>query len=246
MIAVPFWLGMPRLELLGQMPAADEVLMPALPDAAPQQRLAVLYRHLAERVATSARMPMVLAGDCLAALGVAAGLQRRGVDPVLVWLDAHGDFHTWETSRSGFLGGMPLAMMVGRGEQSIVEALGLLPLQEERVVLVDGREHDRGEDLALAGSRLAHLPVTDWRTRDLPSGPLYVHVDVDVVDPAEMPALEYPAPGGPMLQEVRAELGGLVATGRVAAISVACTWKPADPAAEQAAAATGVLLQAMG
>ncbi len=59
------------------------------------------------------------AGDCVASLGVAAGLQRAGIEPSVAWLDAHGDFNTWETTPSGFMGGMPLAVLAGLGDQSI-------------------------------------------------------------------------------------------------------------------------------
>ena len=73
-----------------------------------------------------------------------------------------------------------------------------------------------------------------------PPGPLHVHVDLDVVDPLEMPAHNYPAPGGPSLREVRAALEHLAATGRVAAVSFS-TWNPALPGADRAAAAAATL-----
>jgi arginase len=60
-----------------------------------------------------------IAGDCVATMGVLAGLHDAGITPTLIWFDAHGDFNTWETTPSGFLGGMPLAMIVGRGEQTM-------------------------------------------------------------------------------------------------------------------------------
>src|SRR2546430_13730121 len=54
--------------------------------------------------------------------------------------DAHGDFNTWETTRSGFLGGMPLAMLAGLGEQTIVEALGVRPVAASRILLAGARD----------------------------------------------------------------------------------------------------------
>lgn len=62
------------------------------------------------------------------------GLQRAGIDPNLIWFDAHGDFNTWETTSSGFPGGMPLAMIVGKGEQTMPEAVGLRDLPEGQVI----------------------------------------------------------------------------------------------------------------
>jgi arginase len=233
-ISVPFFIG----DRIGDLPVqgSHEILEPDLPDDTPQQRMVVLNSQLADRVAAADRV-VVFAGDCLAPIGVLAGLQRRSIEATLIWFDAHGDFHTWDTTHSGFLGGMPLAMIVGRGEQTIVEGAGLTPLAENRVLLVDGRDLDPGEDEAVAASHLTVTSVTDLAHTLPPEGPLYVHVDVDVVDPADMPAVNYPAPAGPSLTEVRAALLHLAVTGRVVAFSVSA-WNPDLPGADQAAQAT--------
>jgi arginase len=243
MITVPYFMGTPMPGLV--TPGASDELSPPLPDGSPQERMAALYRALAERVAADPA-PFVYAGDCVAAIGVLAGLQRAGVDPTLVWFDAHGDFNTWQTTRSGFLGGMPLAMLVGRGEQTIVDGAGLAPLDERRVVLVGARDLDPGEDAAIAESSMTVVPVVpDLLRWDPPPGALHVHVDLDVVDPDEMAAQNYPAPGGPSLAEVRTVLARLAATGRVAAVSFS-TWNPALPGADRAAAAAAELAAAFG
>jgi hypothetical protein len=160
--------------------AGGEVVAPELPDAGTQSRLAALYKALAARVEASER-PRVQAGDCVAALGVAAGLQRRGVDFHLVWLDAHGDFNTWETTPSGFLGGMPLAMLAGLGEQTIVQVLGAQPLAVSRILLVGARDVDPGERDNLDAAGVARVTVEDLPAQAPPPGPLYVHLDIDVV-----------------------------------------------------------------
>lgn len=236
-IAVPYFMGSAMPGLVTPQPCLE--LSPALPDGSPQQRMAVLYRHLADRVAAETS-PVVYAGDCISAIGVLAGLQRAGIDPTLIWFDAHADFHTWQTTGSGFLGGMPLAMIVGRGEQTIVDGAGLVPLDERRVVLVGARDLDPGEDEAVAGSAMTVLSVAEAVRWDPPPGALHVHVDLDVVDPREMPAHNYPAPGGPSLRDVQAALAHLATTGRVAAVSFS-TWNPALPGADRAAAATAQL-----
>ncbi len=232
-IAVPFFIGERMAGLATPQPRVE--LSPPLPEGSPQQRMAVLYRHLAERVAVETD-PVVFAGDCISAIGVLAGLQRAGVAPTLIWFDAHGDFHTWQTTRSGFLGGMPLAMIAGKGEQTVVEGAGLTPLGEHRVVLVGARDLDPGEDEAVAASAMTVLSVAEVITWQPPARPLHVHVDLDVVDPRDMPAHNYPVPGGPSLEDVRAALVHLAATGRVAAVSFS-TWNPALPGADRAAAA---------
>jgi arginase len=232
-VAVPYFMGdpMPGFEV----PEPHETLVIDLPEANPQERMGVLYRHLADRVAV-AENPVVYAGDCVSTIGVLAGLARKGIHPTLLFFDAHGDFNTWETTPSGFLGGMPLAMLTGRGEQTIVDGAGLTPLPDGRVVLVDGRDLDPGEDQAVADSGIGFLSVAEVAHSIPPSGPLYVHIDGDVVDPSDMPAMNYPAADGPSLEEVRTAMIHLAATGRVVAFSVS-SWNPELPGADVAAAA---------
>lgn len=96
-IVTPFFLDeqSPELESLAQ--PDGHVNKPALPDGDTQRRLSALHRPIADFVAnTLARgeRPVSIAGDCCAAIPVLAGLQRAGLNPVLIWLDAHGDFNT--------------------------------------------------------------------------------------------------------------------------------------------------------
>jgi arginase len=238
MIFVPHFMGersRDRARLLG-----GEVVAPELPAGSAQRRLAVLYDVLAGRVAASAR-PRVQAGDCVATLGMVAGLQRRGVDCNLVWLDAHGDFNTWETTPSGFLGGMPLAMLNGLGEQTIVEALGIRPLPSGRILLVGARDLDPGERDNLSRAGVPQAAIADLPAMTPPDGPLYVHLDLDVVSTEEMPAVNYPAAGGPGAAQVRLALDHLFATGRVAALSVTC-WDPALDGAGRSRATAELLV----
>ena len=181
----------------------DKALKPGIsvPGGPVQKRLVRLYQQLAGFVYQAAArgdMPVSLAGDCCTSIAVLAGLQRAGISPTLVWLDAHGDFNTWETTPSGFLGGMPLAMLAGRGEQTILEGLGMQPLPENQIILSDARDLDPGERKAIAQSDLIYINNFEELLEILlPPGPLYLHFDTDVIDPAEVPAMNYPAPGGP-------------------------------------------------
>jgi len=157
---------------------------------------------------------------------VLAGLQRAGLDPTFFWLDAHGDFNTWDTSPSGFLGGMPLAMLTGRGEQTLMQSLGLQPLADTKVILSDARDLDPGERESLQASAVNHVRHFDellsWQ---LPEGPLYLHLDVDVIDPQAAPAMDFPVSGGPTMELVGAFLERLARTGRLAALSISA-WNP--------------------
>jgi arginase len=229
-ILTPFFLD-ERLDGLLDLMGADWALNQPdeLPGEKPQQRMARLYERLAEQVAgtlAAGRQPVSIAGDCCTTLGVLAGLQRAEMQPSLIWFDAHGDFNTWMTSPSGFLGGMPLAMLVGRGEQTIVKALGLRPLPEERVTLTDGRDLDPQEALALEGSQVHHLrKVEALLDERLPDGDLYVHFDTDVLDPSAAGAMNYLSPGGASAAQLGAVFEKLADSGRVAAVSMS-SWNP--------------------
>jgi arginase len=198
-----------------------------------------LFRRLADRVSDGASL--VYAGDCMAPLGALAGLRRRGVTPFVVWLDAHGDFNTPETTPSGYVGGMPLAMLTGRGDQTIVRALGLETLDTARVVLSDARDLDPEEGVALraSGVRLCSdaeiAELAAWVPKE---APVYLHLDVDVVTPADMPALRFPAPGGPSLERVEQALETLARERSIVCTTVACTWDPSKPDASRTEKAT--------
>ncbi len=207
----------------------DTAVIAARPDDSgePWARLARLYEPVAVAVAGDTGLPVVLSGDCITPLAVLAGLQRRGSDASLVWFDAHGDFHTEATTQSGYLGGMPLAKAVGRGDMTLPEALGLTALDESRAVLVDGRDLDPPEVDALAASGVRRVAVCDAHAA-VPEGPIHLHIDLDVVDPALLPGLRYPATGGVDLGALGRAVERVAGRGTLAAVSVAATWRPEE------------------
>jgi len=242
LLRVPYHLD-DRLDPFDPGVPADAEITADLPPGDPWARMAVLY----ERVAGAVRSgPAVVAsGDCTTALGVLAGLQRAGRDPSIVWLDGHADFHTVDTTTSGYLGGFPLALAVGRGDLALPAALGLRPVPEHRAVLVDARDTDPGEHALLADSAVVRVQLADL-TAAVPDGDLYVHVDVDVCTPAEVPDLLYPAAGGVRVDELLTAVRALVATGRVGAIGLAATWQHRTPARPEHVALVRGLLAAAG
>jgi arginase len=199
-------------------------------------RLTALYAKVSAHVAQAAGQgirPVVVSGDCTSALGTMAGLQHAGVDAGIVWIDAHGDLQTLETTTSGYLGGLPLRLLVGYRPQLIAAGLGLRPVAEQRVTLAGARDLDPAELVYLAGASIRRADVAHLDAAALPDGPMYVHVDLDVIDPAHLPGLRYPAPGGPGPAQVADALRLLTATGQVAAVGIACTWHPGHRAASQ-------------
>ena len=212
--------------------AADTVISADMPSGDVWDRLAALYARLADAVAETAgtgARPVVVSGDCTTALGTMAGLQRAGIDAGIAWLDAHGDLQTLETTTSGYLGGLPLRLLAGYRPELIGGRLGLHAVPERRITLAGARDLDPPEVAYLANAQIRQ--VEELSTADLPGGPLYLHVDLDVIDPAELPGLRYPAPGGPGPAPVAGALRAALGTGRVAAVGLACTWYPGHSAA---------------
>jgi arginase len=122
----------------------------------------------------------------------------------LLWLDAHGDFHTYETTVSGHLGGMPLAMISGRGEQEILARVGLTPISDDHICHVGARDCEAEENAALCNSGIVMsgslFEAAAWIP---PASTIWIHFDTDYVNPLDAPAMRYPAPGGPRAEQVR-------------------------------------------
>jgi arginase len=222
--------------LVDALPAgwADTTVTVGLPDAeAGWPRLAPLYQAVAravfDEVNAGATSTTVVSGCCGVSLGVLAGLQRAGVDASVVWFDAHGDVQTMETTATGYLGGMPLRVMAGYRPELVADGVGLRAVLEERITLVDARDLDPPETDYLETAAIRRSTVEDLGPDVLPSGPLLLHIDLDVVTPTDLPGLRFPVPGGPSAPAVVAAVHRILATGQVAALDLACTWDPSTP-----------------
>lgn len=254
-LLVPFHLDEPLEEFsVAGLESPDRTVVVPLPESGPWQRMAALYQEVAGAVAAAGDLPIVVSGDCTASLGVLAGLAREGLDPAIVWFDAHGDFNTDETTPSGYLGGMPLAIAVGRGDLTVPRALGLRAIDERRAILVDARDLDPLEREALDRSQVRRLPVSalDPAAQQgaealvLPPGAIYLHLDLDVLDPPELPGLRFPVAGGVRRDELARAVAAVFASGRVAAVGLACTWWPDQVDAARAGAIVQQLLAFSG
>jgi arginase len=225
----PFFIDSPTPGLKKIAGPDWKILEAALPEGSKQERLATFYPDLANWVSETARAgkrPVSIAGDCVTSIAVLAGLQDAGFDPLLIWFDAHGDFNTWETSPSGFLGGMPLAMLSGRGEQTICNAVGLTHLPENQIVLTDARDLDPGEREAVASSEIIHLSSAGSLAAFTPKNrSVWVHFDCDILRPEDAPAMNYLAPGGPSTSEMERVFKHLARTEKVVAVSLS-SWNP--------------------
>lgn len=135
-------------------------------------------------------------GHCAIALATVPKL-TAGTDARLLWLDAHGDFNTPDTTESGFLGGMVLSALVDRWRAPVGVELGTFP--EDRVVLAGVNALDPLEADLLARSAVTVLAADELDGRALTSAleeaPIFVHLDLDVVDSEILPPEYATGPG---------------------------------------------------
>jgi arginase len=174
-------------------------------------------RQLAEKVCSVAgggAFPLVLAGNCISCVGTLAGLGAPA--PAIIWLDAHGDFNTPETTISGFLDGMALSTAVGRCWANLAATvLGFRPVPERQAVLVGARQFDVIERMLLDSSTVQIVDLQRIRNQGLcteldrmsariqtHTERAYLHIDLDVLDPAEARVNQFAAPGGLTLSEL--------------------------------------------
>jgi len=193
---------------------------------------APLYTSVAQ-IVFGTENAVVWAGDCGVTLSVVAGLQRRGIDPAVVWIDAHGDFNTPQTTVTGYLGGMPLAMLTQRGEVDLAMHIGLRAVPDNRVILAGTRNLDPAEQELLEMSDVHRMELADLSPDVLPSGSVYLHVDLDVLDPAELPGMRFATPGGVSLDDLASVIEAVTSSTRVVAVSFTFTLDPEKQAAER-------------
>jgi arginase len=186
------------------------------------KRLGMALGHFADLVSQNERegyFTVGLLATCPSMPGLVAGLQRSGTtgEPLrigMLWLDAHPDFNTPETTRSGSLGGMPVAVATGRALQRMRLDAKLEPPLPDRYVVMGGvRLTDPLEQHLLDESRIVQVSVDDLR-RSTPAvfaqldrlsrmtDKLYIHTDMDVLDPREVMAHGNKVPGGPSSEEL--------------------------------------------
>jgi arginase len=203
----------------------------AFGDLAPQDTLPLHLPELlaAGREAVAAGTPVAIVGECTLVPALLAAVRERHPGVALVWIDAHGDLNTPETTPSGFLGGMPFAQLLGWCFDDWRRQAGLEPpLPEQLAVLVGGRDLDPGERANVDRSQLHESDDAAGALAALPAdAPLYVHVDTDVLDPSLTPDAGFPAPGGWSVERLGEELATLAASGRVVAVSICPSAPPA-------------------
>ncbi|MBA2516441.1 MAG: arginase family protein [Solirubrobacterales bacterium] len=173
--------------------------------------------------------PMLLAGDCSICMTTLPGVMRHHPEARILWLDAHGDFNTPETTPSGFLGGMCLAAACGRWETGLLPEETSAAFDPARVTLCGVRDLDPGErvGLELAG---VHAVARPSEVADLVrGGTVYVHLDLDVLDPGIFPA-QFPVAHGLSRAGLRTLLAEVARASTVVGTEITAFEAPEDPA----------------
>jgi arginase len=258
---------MDSLVKIGAIVRVDESKLTAVQDTeyGAWKRLGWALGDFARIVARNERDGFFTVGlyaTCPSMPGMVAGLQHSGADgrPLrigMLWLDAHPDFNTPETTRSGSMGGMPVAVATGRALTNLrLDATLDPPLRDNDVVMGAVRLIDPLEQDLLDHSKIRQLSVNDvrritpavWAQLDRLNSQvdkLYIHVDMDVLDPREVSTHVNAVPGGPSSEELAALFERIFARYPKASAIGFATIPPSDPGGLAIAALNRMILGAL-
>jgi arginase family enzyme len=180
------------------------------------------------------RLPVLCSGHCPPCMTTLPEVVRRHPECHVLWIDAHPDFNSPQTTASQFLGGMCLAAACGVWESGF--GGGVPPSQ---VIVTDGRDIDPGERDLLVDHGVRVLPPAP--ALDAVAGrEVFVHLDLDVLDPEFLPGLEFPVPDGLDLAALESLLAGVAARTRLVGIEITDC-----PSPEPAPALAGVVARGL-
>ena len=218
-----------------------------------------LYHEVATRareLRSQGALPIVVAGNCGVTLGmVAAATSNDARDVGVLWLDAHGDFNTPESTTSGFLDGMSLAVLTGRCWTTLAARIpGFSAVPDRNVVLAGVRDLDAAEELLLEDSEVAIVRGPSIREAGVERalGPaldelrqrvqrIHFHLDADVIDAREARANMFAAEGGLTLGQLFEVARAAASRFEIASIAVTAY----DPAIDTDGAVPGAIAQAI-
>jgi len=223
----PLFLRELRVFQGGDIPVSwEEMLRPDAGIASPVAAITELCVRLADSVQgvlDSGRFPLVVGGDHTCAIGTWSGVHQwlgtRG-SLGLIWIDAHMDSHTLDTTPSGALNGMPLACLLGYGEQALTGLVATEPkLHPEHVCLLGVRSFEEAEAALLKKLGVRVISMEEIRQRGVTAtlaeamgvarngtAGYGVSLDLDVLDPAEEPGVGSPVPDGLSCRELELAL----------------------------------------
>ena len=216
-----------------------------------------LQRQVAEQILTLApsnAFPLVLSGNCNTAVGTLSGL---GVETIgVIWFDAHLDFNTPETTTGGFLDGMGMAIATGRCWRALTAQIpGFVPLADDRVIYIGVRDIGATEQPNLEQSKVTLIEARQihesgmvaaltpaWTQLPIDIQRVYIHLDLDVLDPSIAPANGYAVADGLLVDDVRSAIELIRERYEIAAAGVA-SYDPSLDAQQQLSSAAFELIQ---
>lgn len=257
-----------QLEDLGNVSVAQQESTPSGPENAKYLlHIAKTCSKLAEaveNVLTAGNFPLVLGGDHSVATGTLSGVsdffRKRGEKVGLLWIDAHADMNTPESSPSGNVHGMPLACCVGRGPRELTHIFDYAPKVEGRnVVLIGIRDVDQRERDMVRESGVTAFTMRDIDERGLPNvmeraiaianegtSGFHLSLDMDVVDPDEAPGVGTPVRGGTTYREAHLAMETICDCSRMVSMEVVEVNPVLDEANRTALLGVELVMSAMG
>jgi arginase len=208
-------------------------------------------------IARAGNIPLVLGGDHSMAMGTLAGLARAGKRPGVIWIDAHGDINTPETTPSGNVHGMPFAVALGLAGAPFPASLRGTT-SGDRGVLLGLRDVDPGErdNIKKAGvtaltmadiDRLGMGPAMEKAIAVAGKGDgIHLSLDMDALDPDEAPGVGTPVRGGLTYREAQLAMEMLAASGKLRSVEIAEVNPILDESNRTAALAVELVASALG
>jgi arginase len=220
--------------------------------------------EIVERAADQGQAPLVLGGDHSAAIGTVAGMSRHlrksGHQLGVLWIDAHADMNTPDSSPSGNVHGMPLACIIGQGPPELSSIAGHIPMVDPRNVAIVGlRSVDDIERFNVRGTGVHPFTMRDIDERGMrtvmqqaihavSSGTAGFHLsfDLDAVDPAEAPGVGTPVHGGITYREAHLAMEMVNDSGLMTSLEMVELNPVMDVANRTAILAVELMLSALG
>ncbi len=201
------------------------------------QDFSAVLRKAVTRSVDGQHFPLVLGGDCSILLGIMPSLKQKGCYG-LVFVDAHADFYEPERSTTGEVADMDLAIVTGRGPEALTNMEQLRPYVEDENVIQVG-QRDQEETRRFGSQEIRDTPITCFGFDEIARNGIenvtaqvlqqmnktgtegfWLHYDLDVLADAINPAVEYRLPGGLSFEEAEYLVGNLLATGKIAGMSI--------------------------
>lgn len=216
--------------------------------------------QIVSKTLQAGEFPLILGGDHSIALGTIGGVARVHPDVGVIWIDAHGDFNTEETTPSGNIHGMVLAALAGVGNQQLTHIDGWGPkLNKDTIVIIGARDLDRGEQELLREHKIHVFTMSEIDQFGISEvmrqavaiasqhdNPLHLSLDLDALDPREAPGVGTPVRGGLSYREAHLAMELVAASHRLISMDVVEVNAILDRENATARLAVELMLSALG